>query len=63
MTYRIRDGVVLVTIQKVNLIVSSAPCWDICPYVTRTNEMGALIWNQLKMYKDKQDIIDQIFEE
>lgn len=63
MAYRIRDGVVLVTIKNVNLIVTSAPYWDICPYITQTNEMGALIWNQLEMCKDKQDIVDCILEE
>ena len=63
MAYRIRDGVVLVKIQNVYLIVASAPCWDICPYVIHTNEIGALIWNQLELHKDKQDIMNYILEE
>ncbi len=63
MFYRIRDGIVLVKIQNVYLIVASAAYWDICPFITQTNEIGALIWNQLSLCKNKQDIVDCILEE
>ncbi|MBP3871778.1 MAG: PqqD family protein [Faecalicoccus sp.] len=63
MAYKIRDGVILVLIQDVYLIVSCSSCWDECPYITETNEMGALIWNELKNKKEVYEIVDRILDE
>lgn len=63
MAYRVRDGVVLVKIQDIYLIVSSAPCWKECPYITETNEMGAYIWRQLEEHREVLEIVDGILDE
>ena len=63
MAYKIRDGVTLVLIQQVYLIVSTAKCWNECPFITETNEMGALIWNELKHQRSVKHIVDQILDQ
>ena len=63
MAYKIRDGVTLVLIQGVYLIVSTSKCWDESPFITKTNEMGALIYNELKNQKEVSEIIQLILEE
>lgn len=63
MAYRIREGITLVHVQDVYLIVSSARCWDICPYITQTNEMGELIWKELEKKREIPEIVEHIMQE
>lgn len=60
---RVTSGIILVQIQNCYFLAADKEARKVCGFIHQINEIGAFIWNQLKMGKNYQDIISLIYEE
>ena len=55
--YKLRDGVVLISIQGVNILAADKKAREYCPYMKKINETGAVLWKLLEEKKSPEEIL------
>ena len=58
MTYRTREGIVLLHVCETDLMVATRQIWEECPAVQPVPRIWAVIWKLMEQGKTEQEIID-----
>ena len=60
---KIQPGVVLTEIHGVYLLVADREARKYCPYIRQINDLGAMIWEEIRAGKSRDEMISRIRQE